>query len=147
MLGENIKKLRKLKNVSIKEVADLTGLTSSYLSMLENNKRKNPSSKTLEKIAYALGVSVEEIYIGLVDENEVSKKNAVQKTLNNRDQRDIAKTLEQVMADMEDGKDGPLFYGGEMDETDKALLKNAIESALEIVKIKNKEKYTPKKYK
>lgn len=67
--------------------------------------------------------------------------------LNNKDHKDIAKNLEKIMFDLETNEDSPLFYGDSIDETDKELLQNALKNALEIVKIKNKDKYTPKKYK
>ncbi|WP_434304197.1 helix-turn-helix domain-containing protein [Clostridium botulinum] len=62
MIGDNIKKIRIKQNISAKQLSELTGLTQAYLSMLENNKRKNPSTETLQKIADALGVSVNEFF-------------------------------------------------------------------------------------
>mgnify|MGYP006990178120 CR=1 FL=1 len=41
---------------------------------------------------------------------------------------------------------GPLFYGGELPEEDKEILKGILEQALVVAKIKNKARYTPKKY-
>ncbi|HDK7154982.1 TPA: helix-turn-helix transcriptional regulator [Clostridium botulinum] len=72
MIGDNIKKARIKQDISAKRLSELTGLTQAYLSMLENNKRKNPSSEALQKIADALKISVNEFFD---DDNEDNKKN------------------------------------------------------------------------
>ncbi|EPY2307070.1 helix-turn-helix domain-containing protein [Clostridium sporogenes] len=71
MIGDNIKKARIKQDISAKRLSELTGLTQAYLSMLENNKRKNPSSEALQKIADALKISVNEFFD---DDNEDNKK-------------------------------------------------------------------------
>lgn len=68
MIGDNIKKIRELKRISKQELADATGYSFAYISMLENNKRENPSMKTLQKIANALKVSVDELLNDGADE-------------------------------------------------------------------------------
>ena len=62
------------------------------------------------------------------------------------DKKDIAKNLEKIIAELEDETAGPLFYGGELPEEDKEILKGILEQALVVAKIKNKARYTPKKY-
>ncbi|GAA0062752.1 helix-turn-helix domain-containing protein [Clostridium sp. CTA-1] len=71
MIGDNIKKARIKQDISAKRLSELTGLTQAYLSMLENNKRKNPSSEALQKIADALKISVNEFFD---DDNKDNKK-------------------------------------------------------------------------
>ena len=52
------------------------------------------------------------------------------------------------MDDFKSGEAGPAFYDGvELDDDDLDKLEIAMRTALEIAKVKNKEKYTPKKYK
>ena len=54
-LGEYIKKLRKDKKISAKELAGYVGYSQSYLSAIENNNNNNvPSKKVLNRIAEAL---------------------------------------------------------------------------------------------
>lgn len=65
--------------------------------------------------------------------------------LNARDKRDIAKSLEEIMGNLD--KEGVTAYGGKIDDEHKELYRTAIQNALEIIKLKNKETYTPKKYK
>lgn len=49
-IGEKIKRVRTNKGLSQQDFAEATGLSRTYISDLENN-RKSPSVKTLEKIA------------------------------------------------------------------------------------------------
>ncbi len=53
-IGKKIQEYRKLKNLSIKELAEQSGVTSSLLSQLERNLA-NPSINTLKTIANVLG--------------------------------------------------------------------------------------------
>ena len=56
-VGENIRRIRKERHLSLKHLSEASGLTVSYLSKTELNK-VNPSINTLFKIAQALGVSI-----------------------------------------------------------------------------------------
>lgn len=56
-LGENIRNIRKNKGYSIMKIKELTGLSKSTISELENDK-SSPTSETLEKIANALEVNI-----------------------------------------------------------------------------------------
>lgn len=62
MLGDNIRKIRKDKKISINNLSKLTGISLGYLSDLENNKAKNPSIDKLNLIATALEVSVDSFF-------------------------------------------------------------------------------------
>lgn len=61
MLGDNIKRLRKSKNISINSLSKNTKISLGYLSDLENNKAKNPTIDKLEIIAAALGTTTKEL--------------------------------------------------------------------------------------
>jgi transcriptional regulator with XRE-family HTH domain len=65
-IGDRIRKLRSDKEWSLDKLADITGLSKSYLSQIENCE-KNPPIGTLTKIAYGLGVDV--IYL-ITGENQ-----------------------------------------------------------------------------
>jgi putative transcriptional regulator len=45
------------KNITLKELAEVTGIASGYLSELERGKKNNPSSKYLKIIASALNLN------------------------------------------------------------------------------------------
>lgn len=68
--------------------------------------------------------------------------------LSSSDRRDIAKSLDEMMEQLEIGGDSPLMYNGqELSEASKALLRNALEYALTETKKENKVKYNPNKNK
>lgn len=68
--------------------------------------------------------------------------------LSSSDHRDIAKSLDEMMEQLESGTDSPLMYNGqELSEASKALLRNALEYALTETKKENKVKYNPNKNK
>ena len=52
-LGEELKYQRELTNKTMKQLADLTGLSQSFISQIENNKRK-PSYEAMYKIISSL---------------------------------------------------------------------------------------------
>ncbi len=64
-IGDNIRKYRRKKNLTQKQLGVLLGLSNTYLSDIENN-RTNPSIKTLKKVAKALEIS----YIELLEDTE-----------------------------------------------------------------------------
>ncbi|MDU4953443.1 helix-turn-helix domain-containing protein [Clostridium sp.] len=71
MLGDNIRKIRKEKKISINNLSKLTGISLGYLSDLENNKATNPSIDKLNLIASKLGVPVDSFF----DRNPILNKN------------------------------------------------------------------------
>ncbi|AOY78189.1 transcriptional regulator [Clostridium formicaceticum] len=61
--------MRKEKRYSIMDIRDLTGLSKSTISEVENDK-SNPTTETLQKIAKALGVSVDTFFKEETDQDE-----------------------------------------------------------------------------
>ncbi|MEJ7508532.1 transcriptional regulator with XRE-family HTH domain [Staphylococcus simulans] len=59
--GQNIKQIRKRMNITQSELATKMGISQSYLSDIENG-RKNPSIKTVKKLADSLGLSVTDLF-------------------------------------------------------------------------------------
>lgn len=78
MLGDNIKKIRSEKDVSQKYLAEKTGVSEAYISLIESNQRQNLGSKLLQKIADALDVDITDFYTDL-DDN--SNKNSTPKEI------------------------------------------------------------------
>lgn len=62
MLGDNIRKIRKSKSISVNNLSKIAGISLGYISDLENNKAQNPTLDKLKTIASALGVEVEEFF-------------------------------------------------------------------------------------
>lgn len=57
----NLKSIRKKHNMSIAKLSEKTGITSAYISMLENGKKHNPSLGILKRIAEALNTPLSEL--------------------------------------------------------------------------------------
>ena len=137
-IGERIKTLRKESKLTQVELAKKSNISRSYLTDIEND-RYNPSLETLKAIANSLNVNLSDI----VSENSESNS-----TLNQRDKKSITNDLKELMDEFRSGTDGTAYYNGqELDQGDLDLIESAMKIALEQIKIKNKEKYTPKKYK
>ena len=64
MLGDQIRSIRKRQEITLKELAEKTGLSIGYISQIERNLT-DPSLSTLRKISGALGVPT---YLFLGDE-------------------------------------------------------------------------------
>ena len=62
MKNNKIKTIRKEKELTLRELACLTGLSSGYLCHLERGTRNNPSLDVMEKIAKALNKTVAEVF-------------------------------------------------------------------------------------
>lgn len=74
-LGQGLKLARDLKNLSLREVEEATGISNPYLSQLENNKIKKPSPFYLHKLASLYGVDYEILMeaAGYVQKKDKSK--------------------------------------------------------------------------
>ena len=59
--GTKIKKLRQAEGLTQQELADRAHITKSMVSYIESGKR-NPNTKTLEKIAAVLGMTLAEFF-------------------------------------------------------------------------------------
>jgi transcriptional regulator with XRE-family HTH domain len=60
-LAENLKKLRKQRKLSQEELAKKSGVTYSTLIKLESGVNKNPTIRTIQQIAAALEVTLDEL--------------------------------------------------------------------------------------
>ena len=59
MVGDRLRELRQEKGYSISELAELAGVSKSYLSYIERGVQKNPSLQFLRKIAATLETDIE----------------------------------------------------------------------------------------
>jgi ribosome-binding protein aMBF1 (putative translation factor) len=58
-LGKRIRDSRRASGLSLARLADLSGVEKAALSRLESGKNPNPSLRTLEKVATALGTELQ----------------------------------------------------------------------------------------
>ena len=131
--------LRKNKGLSMKELGEIIGVAESTISQYETGKRE-PDFETLLKLGEFFNVSVDYLLRG--DNPQNNKTPALTK----KDERDIAKTLANLQETLEN-EEGLMFDGDPMSDEAKESILAAMELGLQAAKLKNKEKYTPKKYK
>jgi len=60
-IGKNIKKFRKQKNISQDRLSKLADVSLNLIAKLELENNQNPTIETLQKIAKALDISVEDL--------------------------------------------------------------------------------------
>lgn len=125
------------------KVSKETGVSQSTLSDWKRGI-STPKPDKLQKIADYFGVPLTYLLTGNTSEQKKEKSSE----LNSRDERDIAKDLDSIMEKLSTGESGPASYNGEeLDPEAAELFRDELEIALRRLKIINKEKYTPKKYK
>jgi len=61
MIGKNIKEIRKKKGISQDKLSKLADITHTTLAKLESGANTNPTIKTLQKIARALNVKIDDL--------------------------------------------------------------------------------------
>lgn len=136
---ERIEQLRKAQNLSQGKLEKELGFSNGSISKWRNS---TPTYERLQKVADYFNVTVDYLMTG---EDSSDKKEV---TLTPRDERDIKKDLDNIMEKLSSGEDGPASYNGEeLDPEAAELFRDELEIALRRLKIINKEKYTPKKYK
>ncbi len=62
-----IKEIRERKNMSLYRLSKYSGISYSYLSEIENNKKDNPSMAVISQIADALEVDVKDLFYSSKD--------------------------------------------------------------------------------
>jgi transcriptional regulator with XRE-family HTH domain len=58
--GQNLKKYRQSRNMTLQQLSDLTGISVGFLSKIERGVG-NPTSNTIQKISYALQITANEL--------------------------------------------------------------------------------------
>ena len=120
-------------------VAKEAGVTQTALSNWKSG-RSTPTTKTLQKIADYFGVNIDYIMTGDISEESHEKK------LTPKDEKDIEKILEQTREQLMN-QEGLMFDGDPASPEAIDSILSAMQIGMELAKKKNKEKYTPKKYK
>ena len=137
-LYEQIRDIAKSKGYSVNKLEKELGFARSSINKFNKNK---PSVEKLQQIADLLEVSLDYL---LSNTDETIKEKAP--TLTAREERDIEKILnntrEQLLS-----QEGLMFDGDPASPEAIDSILSAMQIGMEMAKKKNKEKYTPKKYK
>ena len=70
MIGEALKMFRNIHGYKAKELADLLEISPSYLSEIENGKKKSPSYELLEKYADVFDVKLSTLILFTEEYNQ-----------------------------------------------------------------------------
>lgn len=133
-LKDRVKKLANERGISLPALEAELGFGNSTIVKWDKSV---PNAEKLNSVAKYFGVSMDYLLNG-VDEDG----------LNEKDNKDIAKDLENIMAKLSSGEDGPAsFDGTDIPPEDQELFAGQIELMLRRLKAINKEKYNPNKNK
>lgn len=123
--------------VSAYKVSKATGVTQSTLSDWKRG-RSTPKSENMKKLADYFGVSIDYLMTG----KEESQKEPQLKPKDEKDIKNILANTEQLLK-----QEGLMFDGNPASPEAIESILSAMQIGMEMAKKKNKEKYTPKKYK
>lgn len=132
---DRIKKLCKQKGVSITAVEAELGFARGSLSKIDKNK---PSMEKVEKLASYFNTSTKYIMAG--EESETDRF-----SLKPRDRKEITAILSNTRQMLE--QPGLMFDGEPASQESIDSILSAMEVGMEIAKRRNKELFTPKKFK
>jgi transcriptional regulator with XRE-family HTH domain len=132
-LSSKLRSIRKQNNLTLKELSIKSGLSISFISDIENDRR-NPSIEKLQDLAKALNVSVSEFFENTselkIPEDYLEKHKITNKDLKQRD--NVLDHAETFMMD------------DTVDENDKEKLFEIVNRLYWEAKAGNKEKYGKK---
>lgn len=135
---EIFEKLLKEYGVTAYRVAKETGVTTATLTSWKQGKY-TPKPEKMQKIADFFGVSLTYLMTGKEEEKK-------EPALKPKDQRDIQKILDHTREQLLN-QEGLMFEGDPASPEAIESILSAMQIGMEMAKKKNKEKYTPKKYK
>ena len=127
--------LQKYKMTAYK-VAKEAGVTQTALSNWKTGK-STPTTKTLQKLADYFGVTIDYLMTG----KEEDEKEPHLKPRDKKDIKEILASTEELLR-----QDGLMFDGDPASPEAIDSILSAMQIGMEMAKKKNKEKYTPKKY-
>ncbi len=128
--------LCKAKGVSVTKATVEIGL-SRTIGTKWKRTGATPNGETLNKIADYFGVTTDFLLTGEQKEKAPA--------LTEKDERDVAREVERIMDNLANSGD-LMFDGVPMSEEAKASMAAAMKLGLEAARLKNKERFTPKKY-
>ncbi len=136
-MQNRIRELRKQHKITMKQLGEVIGVAESTISQYETGKRE-PDNETLLRLGEYFGVSVDYL-LGAAVQKETPP------ALTKKDERDIEKILAAARSQLEN-QEGLMFDGDPASPEAIESILAAMELGLQAAKQRNKEKYTPKKY-
>lgn len=133
--GQRIREIREKKGLLQAELAKRVNISESVMSRIEKGDRAVRDDE-LKEIAKQLNVSADYL-IGHSSNPMLTRTN----------ERDIARNVEEMKRNLENGSLRMSLDGEEITDEVKEFILDQIENTLTLAKIKSKEKFTPKKFK
>lgn len=132
-LKERIKELANKRGISLPALEAELGFGNSTIVKWD---KSTPNAEKLNAVAKYFGVTMDYLLNGTDD------------GLSEKDKKDIAKDVNNIMEKLSSGEAGPAAYDGEQLSPESAeLFREELEIALKRLKLINKEKYNPYKNK
>lgn len=138
-----LQELMDIKNINQVDLCQRTGIPKSSMSMYLSGER-SPRQNRLSQIAEKFNIS--EAWLMGYDVPMERTDSLSDETLSQKDKRDILDIISSTKAELL-SQEGLMFDGDPASPEAIESILNAMEIGMEMAKRKNKEKYTPKKYK
>lgn len=132
-----------IKNINQVDLCQRTGIPKSSMSMYLSGER-SPRQNRLSQIAEKFNIS--EAWLMGYDVPMERTDSLSDETLSQKDKRDILDIISSTKAELL-SQEGLMFDGDPASPEAIQSILSAMEIGMEMAKKKNKEKYTPKKYK
>jgi transcriptional regulator with XRE-family HTH domain len=132
MINEKLKKIRKERGLSLRALAEKSGISKSTLNDIENGK-SNPTTETLAKIAKALDIKISDFFRtenDSVDDPDLEFIDEYALSLDDEKEKfpkvtDVKEALKIIMA-----QPGLMLNGELLSDESKIALANAIQMGL-----------------
>ena len=142
-IGSILAKLLAEKGMTATDLARLANVKVTTIYSIIKRDNTKVDLDILIRISNVLGVPVEYFHTGKYDSKLADDDLP---PLTYRDEREIARDLEKMLADMDD-KNAMAATGGTVDDDeDRELLKASLLTSMQLAKRIAKKKFTPKKY-
>ena len=138
-----LQELMAIKNINQVDLCQRTGIPKSSMSMYLSGER-SPRQKRLSQIAEKFNIS--EAWLMGYDVPMERTDSLSDESLSHKDKRDILDIISSTKAELL-SQEGLMFDGDPASPEAIESILSAMEIGMEMAKKKNKEKYTPKKYK
>lgn len=137
-IGSILAKLLEEKGMTAADLARLADVKVTTIYSIIKRDNTKVDLDILIRISNVLGVPVEYFHTG--------KLKQVIPVFSPRNEREIARDLEKMLADLDD-KNGMAAVGGTVeDEDDRELLRASLLTSMQLAKKIAKKKFIPKKY-
>lgn len=138
-----LQELMDIKNINQVDLCQRTGIPKSSMSMYLSGER-SPRQNRLSQIAEKFNIS--EAWLMGYDVPMERTDSLSDETLSQKDKRDILDIISSTKTELL-SQEGLMFDGDPASPEAIESILSAMEIGMEMAKKKNKEKYTPKKYK